>query len=142
MYNSDRRWCATNNTYRSKKNRIEDDECLESNCIISNNGQHRACQQDDGNFVLYKKDNSAVWENNKDGTRPSRMCMKDGRLVAYTGDRIYFSAGEPQSDEKRPYHTIIQDDGNLVTYNKNNGVVWSTNTCPTCRGHHTDAGNP
>ena len=90
---------------------------------------YRACQQDDGNFVVYDNKNNVLWANQKFGTPNSRMCMqKDGNLVGYNDKGAYWASDTNIGDRGAPYHTIMQNDGNLVIYDKNTVPVWGSST--------------
>jgi len=110
------------------KDTITVDTCIKNECITSNNGKYRACQQGDGNFVLYD-DKGAYWANNRVGQQNSRMCMQgDGNLVGYNDKGAYWASNTNFGPQRKPYRTIMQDDGNLVIYDKNNKPVWASNT--------------
>jgi len=70
--------------------------------LDSTSGVFRAVMQGDGNFVIYKNQG-----NSQDVIWTSSTCNK-GPL---------------------PCKLTMQDDGNLVIYNKNNQSTWASNTC-------------
>ncbi|XP_047468123.1 mannose-specific lectin-like isoform X1 [Mugil cephalus] len=86
------------------------EELRKGDYLLSNNGQHKAIFQDDGNFVIYTW--KPVWASNTDGSDAYRLCM--------------------------------QNDCNLVMYNKCGDANWHTDThfsdCNVCRLYLTDDG--
>jgi hypothetical protein len=63
-------------------------------------GPYKLQMQDDGNLVVYDKNNVATWATGGGGGRDS------------------------------PYKLIMQDDGNLVVYDKNGRPTWASQSAP------------
>lgn len=111
-----------------------EDPCISDTCLFSVNGAYTACQQNDGNFVIYNRlKNEGIWKNDK-LVAGSRLCMQgDGNVVAYdtaTGE-AYWGSGIPAdvaASPQAPYHLKMQDDGNLVVYDKNGRAIWDSGT--------------
>lgn len=100
------------------------------------NGAYRLDMQSDCNLVLYK-DQTALWSSGTANRAPAWSCrmvfQSDAHLVVYSG-----GAGEQgqvvwASDRYVPgfnavFRLVLQDDGNLVIYDTNKAVIWSTST--------------
>jgi LysM repeat protein len=57
-------------------------------------GAVRANVQEDGNFVLYKDDNSPVWASKTSGSSGVRLTVQDDRnVVLYAGDKPVWASG-------------------------------------------------
>lgn len=101
-------------------------ELIQTQFIVSNNGQYRAEMQGDGNFALYWGVYS-VWTSNSyhPGQGPYRLDMQDdGNLVLYgSGGRVFWS-----SNTRGANRLVLQDDGNLVIYNDRGLTQWSSRT--------------
>ena len=108
--------------------RIMPTVCISNQCLTSQNGLYEACQQDDGNFVIYSKlsgKRAAIWAIDK-FEQNSKLCMQDdGNLVSYTSGRAYWATN---TAGKGSSHLVMQDDGNLVIYDANNQPTWASNT--------------
>jgi hypothetical protein len=88
----------------------------------SSGAGNRFVVQDDGNFVVRRPDGSAAWAS---GT--TRTLLAPGE-TAPSGRRFVwnYTSFDPT------YVTVVQGDGNVVTYGPGNRAVWQTGT----------AGNP
>lgn len=111
----------------------------------TNGASRRLIMQTDGNLVIYQG-TTPVWSSNTAGFSNTVLRMQnDGNLVIYTGQRAIWSSrdgilydkllpGQVISDNallesgNRTYQLIMQADGNLVLYKKNQGAIWSTST--------------
>lgn len=79
---------APNFTSSSFGNQLTVGETLnEGDALVSPNGWYRAIMQSDGNFVVYNKNNQAVWATNTNyGSGSYRAVMQsDGNFVIYNG---------------------------------------------------------
>jgi nucleoid-associated protein YgaU len=93
--------------------------------ITSNNGAYTLTLQEDGNLVLYARDN-AVWATGTDGQDVQRAEVQtDGNFVLYTADKPVWAS---QTKGEKDVKLVIQDDRNLVLYAKGNDAVWSSKT--------------
>jgi nucleoid-associated protein YgaU len=92
--------------------------------LTSPNGAYTLVLQDDGNLVLYARD-EAVWDTGTDGQDVVRAEVQtDGNFVLYTDDKpVWHSDTKGKKDVK----LVLQDDRNLVLYAKD-GAAWSSKT--------------
>lgn len=105
--------------------------------LRSRNGKYDAVMQHDGNFVIYKKNNSKDYSNPiwsiETQLRPEKRpfylkLQSDGNLVMYSTDkRAVWSSGSA-SQGQGPYFLIMQNDGNLVIYDRNSKAIWHSNS--------------
>ncbi len=92
--------------------------------LTSANGAYTLILQDDGNLVLYARDN-AVWATGTDGQDVVRAEVQtDGNFVLYTPDKPVWHT---DTKGKKDVKLVLQDDRNLVLYAKN-GAAWSSKT--------------
>jgi hypothetical protein len=115
----------------------------------SGSGGVRATLGTDGNFGIYRSDNSAVWTTSTFKTASILSVQDDGNVAMYYQRPIWtsntaspneiqsnknyylpsgstFNAGNSVSNGQ--YFFILQSDGNLVLYKNGGSVIWSTNT--------------
>ena len=83
-------------------------------------GGHVLTLQNDRNLVIYDNGNKAVWESHT-------------RIGRNLGPRILLqnatmSEGDYLQSENSLYRFILQGDGNVVLYTRNNEVVWHSDT--------------
>jgi hypothetical protein len=110
--------------------------------LSSANGKYKVSIESDGNVVLRKDGNTALWATATDGKDVDAFKVQnDGNLVAYmTGARATWASG---TGGKSGSSTVLlmQDDGNLVLYKslesikpgnvalyKGQDAIWSSNT--------------
>uniref|UniRef100_A0A2N9ESD3 Receptor-like serine/threonine-protein kinase n=1 Tax=Fagus sylvatica TaxID=28930 RepID=A0A2N9ESD3_FAGSY len=94
-----------------------------------------ACMHDSGNFVLYSKDNSTIWETFKHPTDTilgGQILSTDGQLIS--------SLSETNHSTGR-FRLKMQSDGNLVlnkikTADIRSKPYWSSNTTTDNQGHN------
>jgi nucleoid-associated protein YgaU len=93
--------------------------------LTSANGAYTLVLQDDGNLVLYARDD-AVWATGTNGQDVVRAEVQtDGNFVLYTPDKpVWHSDTKGKKDVK----LVLQDDRNLVLYDKHDKAVWSSKT--------------
>lgn len=109
--------------------------------------------QADGNMVIYNKDSKPIWSSGTYSNLVSHLVMQtDGNLVLYNSSyhAIWQSntvqmglaanstnsligpqqlgVGQSIISDNQQYVTILQSDGNLVTYNVNGKAMWSSQT--------------
>ena len=92
--------------------------------LISPNGQFKAVQQSDRNFVLYNSSGTPLWASNTFGAPDNYIVMQyDCNLVIYGSNSlpIWSSFTGPGSNCR----LVVQNDGNLVIYRGNNVPVWA-----------------
>jgi len=100
--------------------------------LRSYNG-HTLVNQQDGNVVLYNRNNIAIWASNTQGASLGYFFMQtDGNLVLYDGNHVARwasgTAGNPGA------FLNIQDDGNMVIYRYGsqsetpNNALWASGT--------------
>jgi hypothetical protein len=92
--------------------------------ITSPDGRFRLEQQTDGNLVLYRWDNAALWATNLWGAYTEMQV--DGNLVVYDEYRnaVWASATHGNWDS----YLRMQDDGNLVIYRRDGQAIWHSGT--------------
>ena len=115
--------------------------------------------QEDGNLVIYDGNNSAVWVSGTGGYPGAKLInQNDGNQVIYgpggqvlwasntlvpitpdkptEGDRLQSNQGlmpgESIVSGDLSFKLVLQSDGNLVQYGKNDTALWATNT----QGHN------
>jgi hypothetical protein len=110
------------------------ESCLWSNkCLVSNNKRYRACQQADGNLVVYDFNTprpTPIWANNMFSDPGSRLCIDhpNSEIKSYSGHPNF----EPYWDTRNTYnlwfdkaYLVMQDDGNLV-FSDGRRQFWSS----------------
>lgn len=116
--------------------------------LVSNNRKYNAVMQADGNFVIYAQ-GTPIWatQTNGRGIPPYRLAMQpDGNLVLYgsskedvnipgfgvckRGNPCISIWAKPQGGgtANAPYSLEMQDDGNLVIYDRTHRPVWASGT--------------
>jgi nucleoid-associated protein YgaU len=92
--------------------------------LISPNGAYTLLLQNDGNLVLYARD-QAVWATDTEGQDVMRAEVQtDGNFVLYTPDKpVWHSDTKGRKDVR----LVLQDDRNLVLYAQD-GAAWSSKT--------------
>lgn len=98
--------------------------------IVSPNGRTRLVMQNDGNAVVYAKDNSVLWTSNTGGNTGARLSVQsDGGLVIYKATQNVvvkvLRAGAAGTTGRK---LSVQNDGNVVFYSSTNQALWWTGT--------------
>jgi hypothetical protein len=102
--------------------------------LRSDNGLYVLIMQGDGNLVLYEGVATppwrAVWATNTWNLPPARRPIRadmqqDGNFVLYSATGPEWASGTQMYPESR---LILQDDRNLVIYDRNNTAWWASNT--------------
>ncbi|WP_019972848.1 LysM peptidoglycan-binding domain-containing protein [Mycobacterium sp. 141] len=92
--------------------------------LTSNNGAYTLTLQDDGNLVLYARD-QAVWSTETNGQDVVRAeVQSDGNFVLYTSAKPVWHT---DTKGKKNVKLVLQDDRNLVLY-AGDGPAWSSKT--------------
>jgi LysM domain len=92
--------------------------------LSSPNGAYTLTLQDDGNMVLYARD-QAVWATGTSGQHVVRAEVQtDGNFVLYTPDKPVWHTN---TKGKKDVRLVLQDDRNLVLYS-DGGAAWSSKT--------------
>ncbi len=92
--------------------------------LTSPNGAYKLTLQQDGNLVLYSRD-QAVWASGTDGQDVVRAeVQKDGNFVLYTPQKPVWHT---DTQGKKDVRLVLQDDRNVVLYAKD-GPAWSSKT--------------
>lgn len=100
----------------------------------SDSNQYRLTFQEDGNFVLYKNDNEAIWNSgtySDEGAQGRTVIVQgDGNVVMYDGNGTAIWATSSNYDDCQNPYLRVQDDGNLVLYDDAHGdqAFWASNT--------------
>ncbi len=93
--------------------------------LFSPNGRHELRMQDDGNLVIYRA-GAPVW-NTGTFNGPGVATMRaDGNFVIY--DQNQQMVWTTQSEGNAGAYLVMQDDGNLVLYAADGGVLQATMT--------------
>lgn len=96
------------------------------------NGTYKCIMQNDGNFVVYKKNNNkydAIWSTNTTGTGNYVAMQTDGNLVVYnaTGKALWYSNTNRGTSSK--YSFKVSSSGIVGIYNNNEKkMLWSNNS--------------
>jgi hypothetical protein len=102
------------------------DQLTSDQSLTSANSNFRLTMQDDGNLVLYNKDNAPLWSSKTDKSDVHRCIMQpDGNLVLYHVDKS--PAWASNTNGNPGSYVVMQDDGNLVIY-KPLTPIWATGT--------------
>lgn len=107
------------------KNTLEPGETLQrGESLVSPNGLYRLVLQDDGNLVLYQK-NEAMWFTGTQGQAIKELVMQpDGNAVLY---KYSGASAWNTNTERNPNSCLtLQNDGNLVIYKRI--AIFATNT--------------
>jgi len=93
--------------------------------LVSWDGRFNLVMQDDGNFVIYKKNVGAVWSTGTSGNPGARIVLQgDGNLVVYrTNNTAAWASG---TFGCCGWHAIMHNDGNFVIRNGGGAYVWGT----------------
>jgi hypothetical protein len=118
----------TSNTFQSwGRNRLVANQQLKINDSVSSlSGKVTLVMQADGNLVIYRVGNGALWSTNTWGKPVTHTIMQaDGNLVCYDdAGAPYWSSNT--WDTKAAYAELL-DDGTLVLCDPTGQVLWSSN---------------
>ncbi|MDA3851947.1 MAG: hypothetical protein PF447_11855 [Spirochaetaceae bacterium] len=94
--------------------------------LRSNDGRFHLIFQPDGNLVLYKNQNEAIWHS-ETYNKPVEgfIFQADGNPSVYGGGQEFWS---PYCYNQGGEKLVLQDDGNLVVYTNDNRAIWASNT--------------
>ena len=100
--------------------------------IAGQNSGYRLSLQTDGNLVVYRWNNKALWSTGTAGQAIAYLGMQgDGNLVLYrTNGTAAWSSGTFGANHR----LVLQADGNLVIYNAAGTAVWNTGTWENLHG--------
>jgi hypothetical protein len=118
--------------------------------LVSRNNAFKVIMQHDGNFVLYRVGGGHLWAAGMGGSNPWRLNVQtDGNVVRYSSvpDALgstsctvctnnqcpcayggWATGTSSQGSANGPFRLIMQNDGNLVLYNKNDAPAWAAGT--------------
>ena len=111
--------------FKCKGDRLNAGETLnQKDFLISNDGQHIAVMQTDGNFVVYDRYHHPTFATGTCGNIAAKQfqLLSDGRVAILNDYPQIVVWSSPHSlegmctDEKNPCYIVMQDDGNLVAY--------------------------
>lgn len=103
-----------------------DQHLAPNQAIVSGNGVYKAIMQSDGNFVIYKNGNKAIWATGTNGKGANTSIMQsDGNFVLYRGGTPIWATNTNGKGGKK---MVMQNDGNLVIYTNSGRAVWASNT--------------
>jgi len=100
--------------------------------LTSRNGQYYAIVQTDGNFVVYARgQRRSLWATDTHGSAVAGVQFVGGHMAVCEdracSKRLWGAAPGPHPGSKM----VMQDDGNLVVYNKEGRPLWATHTVQT-----------
>lgn len=91
----------------------------------SGNNRYYFIFQNDGNFVVYNRNDGSMWSSNTAGKGQRAAFQNDGNLVVYgPRESVVYSTNTNGRSANR---LTMQDDGNLVIYSRAK-PLWSSNT--------------
>ena len=102
--------------------------------LKSPNGAFKLVLQDDAHLILFDSNNNVAWRtgvyNPPNYVGPSKLLLQqgDGNLVQYDArgkTRVVWATNRTAPAANGPFRLAVQDDSNVVVYDKNNGVVWA-----------------
>jgi hypothetical protein len=105
-----------------------------NNTLKSPNGAFKLVLQNDAHLILYDGNNNIAWKtgvyNPPNSVGPYRLVLQpnDGNLVEYDSkgvSRAVWATNKFADRTRGPFRLSVQDDGNIVVYDRNNGVVWA-----------------
>ena len=108
----------------------ENDFLKQDYCLKSPAGGYYAIMQKDGNFVVYKGNvftvENAQWSTHTEGKKGTSIQLHVGGILNMwdedTKTLVWHST--PNKIGVGPYKLYMQDDGNLVIYDKNGLATW------------------
>ncbi|WP_113673788.1 hypothetical protein [Vallitalea guaymasensis] len=108
--------------------------------LKSNNDKYTLFMQHDGNLVLYDEKHEPLWATNTNGYGGVNhiivfqfygggLALKDLMHDPHSDfHKIWERKFQKKSVWKPHRRLVLQDDGNLVVYDKNNKAIWATGT--------------
>lgn len=102
--------------------------------LKSPNGAFKLVLQDDAHLILFDSNNNIAWKtgvyNPPNYVGPSKLLLQqsDGNLVQYDSrgtTRAIWASNRTAPASNGPFRLSVQDDSNIVVYDKNNSVVWA-----------------
>ena len=108
--------------------------------LVASNSAAHLNVQGDGNIVLYERDGHVLWTSNTAGKGDSSTHLElqgDGNVVGYSNGHVLWS-----SNTNRGMRLVMQGDCNLVLYNDDSSVGWSSNTSCSSPGPAPGPGPP
>ena len=102
--------------------------------LKSPNGSFKLVLQDDAHLILYDGANRLAWRtgvfNPPNSVGPFRLELQqeDGHLVIYDSrgrQRPVWQTNRTSPSANGPFRLAVQDDSNVVVYDKNNNVLWA-----------------
>jgi|DEB0MinimDraft_4_1074332.scaffolds.fasta_scaffold25755_2 hypothetical protein len=113
--------------------------------LTSQNQMYRVVMQNDGNLVIYDRQDKYHWSSGTSGqgTAPYKFVMQeDGNLVIYDVDGSSTWNSGTAGRGTGPYRLVMQNDRNLVVYDSTDTSLWSSGTTTrnfSIRGYNTNA---
>ena len=102
--------------------------------LKSPNGAFKLVLQDDAHLILYDSTNKDIWRtgvfNPPNSVGPFRLELQkeDGNLVIYDSrgrTRPIWGSGRTSASTNGPFRLSVEDNSNVVVYDKNNAVLWA-----------------
>jgi hypothetical protein len=113
--------------------------------LTSQNQMYRVVMQNDGNLVIYDRQDKYHWSSGTSGqgTAPYKFVMQeDGNLVIYDVDGSSTWNSGTAGRGTGPYKLVMGNDRNLVVYDSTDTALWSSGTTVrdfSIRGYNTNA---
>ncbi len=109
--------------------------------LMSPNGKYLLLMQEDGNLVIYNlvsnsNEKTAIWSTRTNGQTSASLSVKafmteDGNFVLSQYNKTNYTTKtiwSTQTNGNPEAYLTMQDDGNLVVYNKTGRALWASNT--------------
>lgn len=126
--NGNQKWHLRYNTLAAGESLLTNDR------LYSANGAYYLVMQSDGNLCVYTTNDGFKWCSMAHGFNGAKLSMQgDGNLVVYDGNGTakWSSETHPfynenfRSPENKPTRLVIENDGSLSLYTRNNNKIWT-----------------
>lgn len=96
--------------------------------LVSNNGKYKLLLNEGGNLALVDTvTNTETWTSGTNGTGATELRMQDdGNLVLYKGTKTDPVWATGTNGKGKNVRAVLENWGDLVLYNKDGGIVWSS----------------
>uniref|UniRef100_UPI003AAB7E69 B-type lectin plumieribetin-like n=1 Tax=Centroberyx gerrardi TaxID=166262 RepID=UPI003AAB7E69 len=110
----------------SKSSISTNQELRKGDYLLSNDGNHKAIFQEDGNFAIYKG-GSHTWATETASSQPIRILLQqDNNLVMYTKrDEKFWETATASTTQSERMRLTLTNQGHLVL-DKNGQTIWTS----------------